>query len=158
MNKFKLYHPLIMAIFYFTLLIFFGYIDLILRNPNFAIIEIGEYRIHLFLSIIIIGYIVFSTFIIIYTYYYQKLNNGKPFSLKPPEINDEDEGTQVIYHTATKRIYMFYTSVIPILTAIAFLLHMVSVQINIDMVIYVLLTILVIHYLIYYKVILEYVS
>ncbi|MBT2629588.1 MULTISPECIES: hypothetical protein [unclassified Bacillus (in: firmicutes)] len=158
MNKFKLYHPLIMAIFYFTLLIFFGYIDLVLRNPNFAIIEIGEYRIHLFLSIIIIGYIVFSTFIIIYTYYYQKLNNGKPFSLKPPEINDEDEGTQVIYHTATKRIYMFYTSVIPILTAIAFLLHMVSVQINIDMVIYVLLTILVIHYLIYYKVILEYVS
>ncbi|MBT2650020.1 hypothetical protein J7E52_25535 [Bacillus sp. ISL-34] len=110
------------------------------------------------MSIIIIGYIVFSTFIIIYTYYYQKLNNGKTFSLKPPEINDEDEGTQVIYHTATKRIYMFYSSVIPILTVIAFLLQMVSVQINIDMVIYVLLTILVIHYLIYYKVILEYVS
>lgn len=156
MNKFKLYHPLIMSIFYFILLVFFSYVEFVEKNPKFAIVTIGSFKIHLFMTIIVIGYVAFLAFILIYSYYFQKSNKGNPFSLKPPEINEEDEGTKTIYNMATKRIYIFYSSAVPILLLIAFFLHMFLLQISMVIVIYVLLTILVIHYLIYHKVILEY--
>lgn len=142
-----------MACFYFALLLFFGYVDFIMNNPDQAILTINGFRIHLFMVILIIGFIGFSSFLIVYTYYYQKWNKGNPLSLKPPEINEEDEGTQHIYTIATKRIYMFYTTVIPILTLIAFYLHMISFELSANMVVYVLLSILTIHYFLYYKVI-----
>lgn len=135
---------------------FFSYVEFVVKNPKFAIVTIGTFKVHLFMTIIVLGYIAFSAFIVIYSYYFQKSNKGNLFSLKPPEINEDDEGTKAIYNTATKRIYMFYSSVIPLLLFIAFFLHMFLFQINIDMVIYVFLVILIIHYGIYYKVILEY--
>ncbi|WP_335870946.1 hypothetical protein [Bacillus sp. 2205SS5-2] len=158
MNRFKLYHPKFMVFFYCVLFFFFGIIDLTIRNPNFAIITVGEYKIQLFSIIIILGLISFSVFLIIYFFYFQKWNKGNPFTLKPPEINEEDEGSQEIYYTAAKRIYMFYTAVIPILMSITFFLYIISFQIETYMIIHVLLMILLIHYLIYYKVILEYIN
>jgi len=153
MNKFKLYHPLIMACFYLGLLLFIGYINFVMSNKSFAIITINGLKIHLFMAIVIIGFIVFSSFLIIYTYYFQKWNKGNPFSLKPPEINDQDEGTQQIYVVATKRNYIFYTVVIPLLTVIALFLHIASIQIEAYMLVYVFLMILSIHYFIFYKVV-----
>ncbi|WP_411954315.1 hypothetical protein ACKXGF_14040 [Alkalibacillus sp. S2W] len=152
MNKFKLYHPLIMACFYLVLLLFIGYINFIMNNTNLAIVTINGFKIHLFMAIVMIGVIGFSAFLIIYTYYLQKWTKGNALSLKPPEINEEDEGTQQIYATATKRIYMFYTTVIPLLTVIAFFLHIASINVEAYMLVYVFLTILSIHYFIFYKV------
>ncbi|WP_217587602.1 hypothetical protein [Lentibacillus saliphilus] len=152
MNKFKLYHPLIMACFYFSLLLFFWYIDLVMRNPNLAIVKLFGFDVDLFMGIIIIGFVGYSAFLIIYSYFFQKNTKGKlaAFSLKPPEINEEDEGTKFIYATATKNIYIYYTTVIPSLILVAFVLHMISFELKTNMLVYVLLFILVIHYLIYY--------
>lgn len=152
MNKFKLYHPLIMAIFYFTLLIFFGYVHLVLNNPNLATVYFFEQKINLFIIIMIIVFIVFSTFIIVYTYYLQKNNKGKlnEMYMKPPEIDEEDEGSKFVYSIATKRVYIYYTSVIPLLTLVLLFFKLISFEVEMFILIFILLSILVIHYLIYY--------
>lgn len=158
MNKFKLYHPLLMAGFYLGILLLFGYVDFIMRNPNYAIVSVLGVNIHLFFIIAAIGCIGLITFFIIYTYLYVKYDKENIGSLRPPEINDEDEGTQLIYHKATKRIYMFYAVIIPVLALGALFLHFISFEIQMNMLVYVFFSLLVVHYLIYYKVVAEFVK
>lgn len=153
MNKFKLNHPLIMACFYLSLLLFIGYVHFNLNHKHYAIITINGFNIHLFMTIIVIGIIAFTTFLIVYLYYFRKWNKGNPFSLKPPEINDQDEGTKQIYAAATKRVYIFYTTIIPLLAVVALFMHITSIKIEAYVLVYLFLFILSIHYFIFYTVV-----
>ncbi|WP_025027077.1 hypothetical protein [Caldalkalibacillus mannanilyticus] len=157
MNKFKLHHPLLMIIFYSLLLIFLVSVklslDVNLDGSTFTI-----KNIHLgFLSVtIIIGGIVLPIFLLVYSVLLFKLDKTHLFTLKPPEINDEDEGSQLIYNMATRRVYTYYTILIPILTIAVLFISLSPWTLSGFSIILSLVVVSLIHYIIYYKTVLEF--